>query len=483
MFKKAKRPIKEENPEKDTNIVVEIENVKDLLVEDFGLKDGVLQTIFGLHRAEIRLNEYGKTQMYWYKADGTPQKSEPLTVKKNFSIQLKQWKETAKSIQQTFSEQRQRFDQFYRENKNISFPHFQRYFIAHEIIKHLAKKLIWQFEYKDQLFSGFFFGKTWRNERNEIAPDWLFLPQTRVKLWHPIGKTVTEIVAWRDLLTAFEIKQPFKQAFREVYLLTDAELQTATYSNRMAAHILRQPQFSALTRLRGWKYAPLGIWSYDTQAIAKLAIPAFKINVEFWLSDLYADDFFIEENLFSYIGTDQIRFYSALTKQLLPLEEVPPLIFSEVMRDIDLFVGVCSIGNDPNWQDAHHARPRRFDAYWQRYSFGDLGEAAKVRKQVLEKILPRLKIASAAEIKDKFLIIKGKLRTYKIHIGSTNILMTPNDQYLCIVPDRKENIAETPIYLPFEGDNALSVILSKAFLLANDDTITDATILQQINFS
>ena len=31
---------------------------------------------------------------------------------------------------------------------------------------------------------------------------------------------------------------------------------------------------------------------------------------------------------------------------------------------------------------------------------------------------------------------KGDLRTYKIHLGSGNILMSPNDQYLCIVPGR-----------------------------------------------
>ena len=35
--------------------------------------------------------------------------------------------------------------------------------------------------------------------------------------------------------------------------------------------------------------------------------------------------------------------------------------------------------------------------------------------------------------------------------------------------------------LPFEGDNTLSVILSKAFLLADDDKIKDRSILSQIN--
>ena len=40
-----------------------------------------------------------------------------------------------------------------------------------------------------------------------------------------------------------EIQQPFKQAFREIYLLTDAEVNTRTYSNRMASHILKQHQY------------------------------------------------------------------------------------------------------------------------------------------------------------------------------------------------------------------------------------------------
>ena len=36
------------------------------------------------------------------------------------------------------------------------------------------------------------------------------------------------------------------------------------------------------------------------------------------------------------------------------------------------------------------------------------------------------------------------------------------------------------VALPFEGDRTLSMILSKAFLLVEDDKITDPTILRQI---
>ena len=76
--------------------------------------------------------------------------------------------------------------------------------------------------------------------------------------------------------------------------------------------------------------------------------------------------------------------------------------------------------------------------------------------------------------------MRGDLREYKIHLGSGNILMEPNDQYLCIVQGRGASVADGGVYLPFEGDNTLAVILSKAFLLAADTKITDPTITRQI---
>jgi hypothetical protein len=59
--------------------------------------------------------------------------------------------------------------------------------------------------------------------------------------------------------------------------------------------------------------------------------------------------------------------------------------------------------------------------------------------------------------------------------------MEPNDQYLCIVPGRfKGSGPAGKIFLPFEGDQTLAVILSKALLLADDQKISDPTITQQI---
>lgn len=58
--------------------------------------------------------------------------------------------------------------------------------------------------------------------------------------------------------------------------------------------------------------------------------------------------------------------------------------------------------------------------------------------------------------------------------------MEPNDQYLCIVPSQSGETVGGNLFLPFEGDRTLSVIFSKAFLLAADTKITDTTITRQI---
>jgi hypothetical protein len=74
-------------------------------------------------------------------------------------------------------------------------------------------------------------------------------------------------------------------------------------------------------------------------------------------------------------------------------------------------------------------------------------------------------------------MVSGKLNDYAIHLGSSNIQMRPSNRYLCIVPGRS---SRGPMRLPFAGDGTLSIILSKAYFLLDDDKITDATILAQL---
>jgi hypothetical protein len=72
--------------------------------------------------------------------------------------------------------------------------------------------------------------------------------------------------------------------------------------------------------------------------------------------------------------------------------------------------------------------------------------------------------------------VTGQRSRYRIHLGSAAVHDLGRDRHLCIQPDRR---APAPL-LRLEGDEILSIILSKTLLLAQDDRITDPSILRQM---
>jgi hypothetical protein len=298
----------------------------------------------------------------------------------------------------------------------------------------------------------------------------------RVRLWHPIDAPEALVAQWRTLLLDRQVRQPFKQAFREVYVLTPAEQETETYSNRFAAHILRYPQARALMTARRWGSNFLGPFDGGYNGIAKRAFPSHEIRSEFWHDQLESE---FGAEVPQHCTTDQVRFVRlGPAEELMALTDVPPIVFSEAMRDVDLFVSVTSVGADRNWQDGGRNRADPLDGYWNSYWGGELTATAEVRRDAISRMLPGLAIADRLEVRDRWLVVRGDLRTYKIHLVSGNIMKSPADRYLCIVPSRGSPADR--VFLPFDDDPTLSVILSKAFLLAADTKITDRSIVGQI---
>ena len=459
---------------------VSVEELKEMAVPDFRLEKGSKEIALGDYQLKLSL-EGSKVLQQFSRPDGTLMKSVPNAVKNSTTLaaKLKEVRKEAKEIQTVYSAQKQRMDNQLVLNRTWDYASFSKYYLDHGLIYPLASRLIWIFTKGQQSTEAILIDGHWYTADHEQI-DWID-EETTVQLWHPVHATEATILAWRDKMIALEWKQPIKQAFREIYLLTDAEVNTRSYSNRMAAHILKQHQFSTLASLRDWKYSLMGAYDdgRDNETCQKY-LREYGITAEYWIDELNHDEDWNDAGIWLHIATDQVKFKNE-DGQTMSLVDVPKIVFSEIMRDVDLFVGVCSVGNDPQWMDNNGARQANRD-YWHSYSFGDLNEIAKTRKTILERLLPRLtKIRDRSSIEGKFLIVKGKLRTYKIHIGSGNILMEPNDQYLCIVPARSAESATDRVFIPFEGDKGLSIVLSKAFLLAEDDKITDSTITSQIN--
>lgn len=455
----------------------------------------------GLTSVGERLETWGDVEMRFtvdaagaklsFSKGGKPLKSVPASVKKDYADDLKELKAAQKEAEKAVSALAARLDSLMIAGKTWRGDVWQERYLHHPLAGTVARRLIWWVDGVPAL---------WHDGKMRTTADHALNlnPDSEVKLWHPLGQPVDDVLAWRDRLDELNIRQPFKQAWREVYLLTDAERRTETYSNRFAGHILKQHQFNQLAALRGWRNK-LRLMVDDSYPPAMRDLPEYGLRAEYWIEgvgDSYGNDT-TESGSYLRVRTDQLRFYPIDAPENyahaggggyemwvsqeqtrvnpLPLEQIPPLVLSEIMRDVDLFVGVASVGNDPTWQDG--GPEGRFRDYWQSYSFGELSETAKTRAEYLARLIPRLKIGDRLTLEGRFLKVRGERRTYKIHLGSSNILMEPNDQYLCIIPDGKG--AGGPD-MDFDGDRVLSLILSKAFLLADDKKITDPVIVRQL---
>ncbi len=444
-----------------------VEDLQDIGVPDFGLsQDRQRIEQFGEFSAELTVSDVGEVELNWRNSAGKSQQSVPATVKKDFAAQLKALKKVKDDLEKVLSTTTRRVEQSLINQRHWTFSSWKERYLDHPVSSVIARRLLWNFNGKTGIWHK---GKIVDLQGKEVKPE----DSEIVELWHPISVEPATVLSWRRWLLDHNVTQPFKQCYREIYVLTDAEKQTNTYSNRFAGHILRQHQFQQLCSQRNWTYRLMG--SFDSHNVPTIHLPKWNMSVEFWVDfPEGADQGIISESgIATIVVTDQVRF-SRKDHGEIALTEIVPIVFSEVMRDVDLFVSVCSIGTDPNYTGG-------YGDYWRHFSFGDLTVAGTMRKQVLSDLLPMLKIADRCEIREKFLVVRGDLRTYKIHLGSANILMEPNDQYLCIVSSRGSQSASVgPLRLPFEGDSVLSLILSKAFMLAEDAKIKDQSITGQI---
>ena len=465
---------------------------------------------FGLDAAGVRIERVGDCEasltigregasLIWNR-EGKALRSAPANVKEEHAELLADLNRSVKELSGQIGAQRSRLERQLISEGTCSFERWKPWYLDHPLVSHFATRLIWEFEDGGETRTAI----PWQGNLVDWAGHAVQLSQqARVRMWHPIRSDVQAILSWRCWLEDRQVRQPFKQAHREVYLLTDAERETGTYSNRFASHIIRQHQFASLCRERGWKFKVMGDW--DSHNTPSLDLTQYNLQAKFDVEYPEAEDGDDESTsahgIYLAISTGRVEFVRLEATQRdkteagpfgvplpgkfrdlrrrtpLRLEEVPPLVFSEVMRDCDLFVGVTSIGTDPAWNRDHPDDPHL--PYWQQFAFGDLTSAAEHRKVVLESLLPKLAIRDRCRLDGRFLVVRGDLHEYRIHIGSANVLIEPGSRYLCIVQGPGDTAANLP--LPFEGDRILGLVLSKALLLVNDTKIKDPTIARQLS--
>ena len=137
-----------------------------------------------------------------------------------------------------------------------------------------------------------------------------------------------------------------------------------------------------------------------------------------------------------------VRFTRRATPhQWTQLKDVPPRIFSEVMRDIDLVVFVAHRGGvDPEAS----------------------ASTVQMRTSLLSETMQLLGIKNV-RVKDSHAFIKGELADYTLHLGSAITHRQPGGA-LFIVPIHSQHRGR--MFLPFADDDPKTAeVISKVLLL------------------
>lgn len=239
------------------------------------------------------------------------------------------------------------------------------------------------------------------------------------------------------------IRQPFKQALREIYTKTDAELGQDEVLRFKGFEVDLKKSVAAL-KGKGWGVS-------EDIGLRKVHYAADTVSVIFRECDcLYSADY---ENVNRELHG--IFFLKRKSGEIMPVKDVDPITFSETLRDVDLMISVSSKVI---------------------YDFELAMSTVEVRHEVLRSIVGILGLTNVSLLKDN-IRVEGQYGTYTVNIRTG-----------LVFKDGKGNLAldtvyskDKPILLDFVDEDPTTVdIISKAILLSNDGAVKDPSILREI---
>ncbi|QNP61647.1 DUF4132 domain-containing protein [Streptomyces genisteinicus] len=269
---------------------------------------------------------------------------------------------------------------------------------------------------------------------------------------HPVELLGRRSLAdWQGRIVAGRVRQPVKQVFREVYVLTAAEREAGDVSRRFAGQVVDGRTAGRLLSGRGWSTHGEYAHHQATRAVGGELTAALRCDVQGWFG-------------MGPVVVGELRFVRGAPRGgggfggvPVPLAEVPPVVLSETMRDLDLVVSVA--GTEP----AVRSSPAQ----------------AASRAQVLAALVADLGLTRVS-VEGHTAVVSGTRATYRVHLVSGSVHVEPGG-HLCVVPASFGSSPHPRLFLPFaDEDRMTGIVLSKVLLLAEDERIDDPSILAQL---
>ena len=369
---------------------------------------------------KLVIDEQGKAELEVTKGDKTL-KSIPDKYKKNKEVEA--LKDNKTYLTKQYSRTRLSLEQAMLSQTLFTAAELGK-ILEHPVVKAMLSKLV--LFNPDTQASGF-----WQDGKLLSAEGTLTPLKATDKLLIAHPSHLFYAVQW-DLYQKYlfdkEIKQPFKQVFRELYIPTKDELETSNRSERYQGHQVQPQKTVALLRGRGWTV------NYE-EGLQKV------YHKEGFRATIYAAADWYTPSDVEAPTLEYVVFYNLKDGKEVPMKEINPVIFSEVMRDVDLVVSVAHVGGvDP---EASHSTMQMRGA--------------------LARESARLFKLTNVEVKERYILIKNEHGDYSLHLGSG--MISRGGLQINVVAVQSQHRGR--IFLPFVDDDPKTAeIISKMKLLS-----------------
>lgn len=382
---------------------------------------------------KITLDENGKATLACTK-DGKTLKSVPANLKKNETVVA--LTDMVKTLTEQYRRTRLMLERAMEDSTTFTFGELSD-LSAHPVVYPMLKNLV--------LISGDTVGFLADNGLvNGNGTIQMLGDSAGIKIAHPFD--LYSKGCWRDYqkyLFENKIAQPFRQVFRELYVKT-AEEMDMFHSLRYAGNQIQPAKTVGALKSRRWV-------ADIEDGLQKVY---YKENI---VAQIYAlADWFSPADIEA-PTLEWVCFTNRKTGEEIKIADIPDIIFSEVMRDVDLAVSVAHAGGvDP---ETSHS-------------------TMEMRAAILSFVLPMFRIANV-NVEGHHAIVGGKLAEYSIHLGS-GVVHQLGGAMIPVLPVHSQHRGK--IFLPFVDDDPKTAeIISKVLLFAEDDKIKDPMILSNIS--
>lgn len=382
---------------------------------------------------KITLDENGKATLACSK-DGKTLKNVPAKLKKNETVVA--LTDMVKTLTEQYRRTRVMLERAMEDSTTFTFGELSA-LSAHPVVYPMLKNLV--LICGDTV--GFLADKGLVSDNGTIQT---LADTAEIKIAHP--SHLYSKGCWRDYqkhLFENKIAQPFRQVFRELYVKT-AEEMDMLHSLRYAGNQIQPAKTVAALKSRRW------IADIE-DGLQKVY---YKENI---VAQIYAlADWFSPADIEA-PTLEWVCFTNRKTGEEIKIADIPDIVFSEVMRDVDLAVSVAHAGGvDP---ETSHS-------------------TMEMRAAILSFVLPMFRIANV-KVEGHHAIVDGKLAEYSIHLGS-GVVHQLGGAMIPVLPVHSQHRGK--IFLPFVDDDPKTAeIISKVLLFAEDDKIKDPMILSDIS--